>query len=409
MSRFIVLLGGYLWLTIHRPFEVWSWVGDLRVERVYMLLTIGVWALFAKKNWVNNRLNGAFAAFTLWLLAAWVTSPYFEATNQRVEDWMKICVLYILLISSVGNERDLRLVVVFFVAVIGLYLTHSLREYFGGKFEYRMGVVRMIGVDKSHGNPNALSGTIIYALPLSFALWPEFSGRRARMLLVYFMALSILCVILTGSRAGFVELCCLCVLATLMTRQRVRVLAFLLVALPVVWLSISERHQNRFLTIWDPSYGPKNAQESAELRVEFFWTGMRLWGERPVTGFGPGSFGIASGTGYSPHNLYVQILAELGTPAGLSFLAILAGFALNHLEIRRLRRGLPPHAAAFPARLSGAIMMSLILMLIQGMSGHNLYRLNWMVYGAFQAVALRCVREAAAGAGGDVRAALPPP
>ena len=32
------LLIGYMFLFIDRPFEVWPWLGDLHVERVYMLL-----------------------------------------------------------------------------------------------------------------------------------------------------------------------------------------------------------------------------------------------------------------------------------------------------------------------------------------------------------------------------------
>ena len=32
------LLIGYMFLFIDRPFEVWPWLGDLHVERIYMLL-----------------------------------------------------------------------------------------------------------------------------------------------------------------------------------------------------------------------------------------------------------------------------------------------------------------------------------------------------------------------------------
>jgi hypothetical protein len=39
------LLIGYMLLFIHRPFEVWPWLGDLHIERIYMLLTIAAWAV----------------------------------------------------------------------------------------------------------------------------------------------------------------------------------------------------------------------------------------------------------------------------------------------------------------------------------------------------------------------------
>ena len=37
------MLIGYMFLFIHRPFEVWPWLGELHVERLYMLLTLAVW------------------------------------------------------------------------------------------------------------------------------------------------------------------------------------------------------------------------------------------------------------------------------------------------------------------------------------------------------------------------------
>ena len=40
------LLVGYMFLFIDRPFEVWPWLGDLHVERVYMLFTLAVWAVY---------------------------------------------------------------------------------------------------------------------------------------------------------------------------------------------------------------------------------------------------------------------------------------------------------------------------------------------------------------------------
>ena len=54
------LLGGYMWLFIHRPFEFWTFLGDLRIERVYMIYLLAVWAVYPNKTWVPNRLHTAF-------------------------------------------------------------------------------------------------------------------------------------------------------------------------------------------------------------------------------------------------------------------------------------------------------------------------------------------------------------
>ena len=57
----IWLLGGYMWLFVHRPFEVWPWLGELQIERVYMILTVLFWAVQPNKRLVPNRIHAAFA------------------------------------------------------------------------------------------------------------------------------------------------------------------------------------------------------------------------------------------------------------------------------------------------------------------------------------------------------------
>ena len=42
----IYLLIGYMWLYIHRPFEVWPLVGTIHLERVYVLITLAYWCFY---------------------------------------------------------------------------------------------------------------------------------------------------------------------------------------------------------------------------------------------------------------------------------------------------------------------------------------------------------------------------
>ena len=126
------LLIGYMFLFIHRPFEVWSQLGDLRIERIYMLLTLVVWAAWPGKRWLSNPLHVAFAFFATAVLAAWVMSPWMEKTQPLVEDYFKVLVFYLLLVTTVHDERGLKRIVLGLLAVMGLYLTHSLREYTNG-------------------------------------------------------------------------------------------------------------------------------------------------------------------------------------------------------------------------------------------------------------------------------------
>ena len=389
----IWLLGGYTWLFIHRPFEVWPALGAWHVEKIYMIITILYWALFAEKNWVSNRLNGRFLFFWIVVAAAWVVSPYVSACQQTGENYFKMVVLYILIISTVRTERDLRFLVNAFLVSMALYMAHSLREYCAGRAVYRMGTTRMVAVDSTIGDPNSFAALIICSLPLLFAVWPLLRQSWQRGLAAGYVVLSATCVLLTGSRMGLLGLLALSAFIGLQSKRRLAIILVLAIAAPVAWTFLPSDRKERYMTIIDPSHGPANAQESAEGRTWGFLNGLKLLGERPVLGFGPGAFGKAIGNNTQAHNIYGQTLGETGAAGGLAFLGIVLGIVGNFFEARRLFRADPEHSSAFCYRLSLSVLTTMILLLIMGWAGHFLYWAIWLWFGAYQAIALHCMRR----------------
>ncbi len=384
----------YMWLFIHRPFEVWPFLGALRIERVYAIFCICYWLLlYQRKTWVSNRLNLAFAFFWLILLAAWAASP-FPNWGQRVfDDYYKYIVFYVLLMGTARTEKDLKTLALAYVVVMGIYMTHSYREFLCGRVEWRQGISRMIGVDITFNDPNTFAATILYSLPLTLAFWPEAKNVKHRVLLWSYTALTVQCIILTGSRSGFVGLVCFGLFSVRRIFRNKRLLLLFLAVVPLAWLVMPVELQNRFRTIIDPSMGPANAQSSAEGRTQGLLDGIKLWERNPVLGVGPGAFGPAVGHGMQAHNLYGQTLGETGTLGAIALLGIVYCFVANHLEIRSLSRRTPPGSGAFPLNLSSAILISVALLLIKGYGDHNLYRYTWLWFGAFQALALQCMRQ----------------
>src|SRR5262245_41415645 len=163
----IWLLGGYMWLFVHRPFEYWPALGVLQLARAYMLLMLVAWLVVPGKGWVPNRIHAALAFFTAVLSAAWVLSPYMDqpACSDVVENFFKVAVFYVLVITTVRDERGLRLLVLLFLGAVGLYMAHSMLEFLNGRYQWRMGTRRMIGVDVTFSDPNAFASTLLYALP----------------------------------------------------------------------------------------------------------------------------------------------------------------------------------------------------------------------------------------------------
>ena len=103
----IWLLGGYMWLFVHRPFEVWPALGEVQLERGYVLLMLVAWLVSPGKGFLSNRIHLALALFTLTITAGWMLSPYADMPGcaDVVENYFKVIVFYVLLITTVRDER----------------------------------------------------------------------------------------------------------------------------------------------------------------------------------------------------------------------------------------------------------------------------------------------------------------
>lgn len=386
------LLIGYMFLFIDRPFEVWPWLGDLHIERVYMLFTLAVWAFYPNKRWLPNLQHAAYAGFAAAVIACWIASPWSAQGQPIVEDWFKIVVFYVLLVTTIHDERGLKHVAAGFLAVMGLYLLHSFREYLNGRHTYRMGISRMIGVDSTLGDPNSFGASIVFALPLVVAFWRcGLGGRWGKLALTGYFGLSVLCILLTGSRSSLLGLLLWCAIAVWGTQYRFRALAAVLVAAPLAFVALPDSLQNRFETIINPEVGPKNAQESGEGRLYGLTRGFELLQEFPLSGVGPGAWRPATSTKLESHNLYGQLMGELGFLGIGSFAMLLACFAFNLRAIRQSRSFSEDHRSDFVFQLSTAVGIGVFLLLFMGNFGHNLFRFTWLWYGGFLIIARACI------------------
>jgi len=400
----IWLLGGYMWLFIHRPFEVWPVLGTLQIERMYMIAVLVFW-LFSPKGLVLNRNHGVTALFSIFLFMSWILSPYMDAKScsETIEDYFKVLVFYILMSTTVRDERSLKLLITLFLGAVGLYMAHSFWEFLCGRYQYRMGIRRMIGVDTTFGDPNTFASSLLYTVPLALSLWATKPGILMRRLLGGYLLGVCMCVVLTGSRTGFVGLC-ICGLLTLLLSVRRKALVLVMgglggvMVLGVAAVALPSELQNRYLTIIDPSYGPKNAAVSANSRLEFFLEAVRAWQRSPVIGHGPRSFDVIGGHKMGSHNLYGQVLCEMGVLGALAFAAYVVCFLLNWLEVRRYYREQPEQSRDFLFHLSRNLAVLLVLLLLCGFAGHSLYRYNWRWFAAFQAIAAHCIRKRQQGA-----------
>jgi hypothetical protein len=293
----------------------------------------------------------------------------------------------------VHDEKNLRRVTLAVLAVMAGFMLHSLWEYHNGRHEYRMGIVRMIAVDRSLGDPNSFGNSIAYSLPFLVPFWRCGGSRGLRVFLAGYLALAALCVVLTGSRSSFLGLLLFAALTIWQSPwRRVGMLLGVLLA-PLLWAALPAEYQTRFETIIHPEVGPANAQTSAQGRIDGLYTGIRLWGEFPATGCGPGAWIPASHSKIESHSLPGQVMGELGGLGVLTFGAVLACLWLNLRRVRASYRRHPEWGDDFPRLLAQALGVAVFLLMFLGLFAHNLYRFSWIWDAGFLVITCHCVRQ----------------
>lgn len=384
------LLIGYMFLFIHRPGEIWTILADLHIERLYIFAVFLVW-LVQPKRWLPNPQHFAYFLFAFVVAGCWAMSPFAEQGQQVVEDWFKILVFYLLFVTLIHDEEKLRLMALGFVFVMGVYMSHSFKEFLGGRHMYRMGISRMVGVDTSQGDPNSFGASIVFALPFAALFWNTAKSKWIRFGALMYFCLSTGCILLTGSRSSLLGLVLWTGIIIMRSRRRWLGVALAIAGSPILFLALPDSLQTRFETIINPEVGPANARTSGEGRLQGLETGVALWMQSPGTGIGPGAWRPATGSLIESHNLYGQILGETGSAGALAFVAILVCYAVNLRWMKQAQRRQPERRDDFVFQLSGAVGMGIFLMLFEGNFGHNLFRHNWLWYGGFLIIARYCV------------------
>jgi O-antigen ligase len=249
-------------------------------------------------------------------------------------------------------------------------------------------------VDHTLGDPNSFGASIVYSLPFLSFFWVYWDRGWKRWLLGAYLLLSVGCILLTGSRSSLLGAIVWGGLLLMQSRHKTLAAVMLGLLACSSWFVLPDSLRTRFETIVDPSVGPANAQESGMGRIEGLINGVALLGRFPVSGCGPGAWRPATGSPIESHNLYGQVMGEMGAVGVLAFGGLVVTL-LTHL--RKLKRITNPEHGPTPDAnlhaLARAMVSSLFLLLFLGFFGHNLYRYNWAWYAAFTAVALGVCHE----------------
>jgi len=374
---------GYLFLMIFRPFEYWLWLGDLRIERIYMIILIITVAIWPDKKYFHHSIT----VFLMIFLAVLCFSAIFAYRSDRawyqVWEYFKQIILYFILILAVRNKRDFRILVIAFIVITGIYVGKSLWEFLlYGRHVYRMGIRRLIGIDQTYSDPNTFAATIVYSLPFAWALLNTKPSKWLKIVLITYGTIAIISIGFTGSRSGMLSFILFLILIWMRGRKKIIGVVGMIVFLISAWILLPTEYKMRFKTIFDDTINPI-ATESAYSRIEQVKMGIKLFKMRPIAGWGPGnapyiSHEIAGAEReIQLHNLEAQTMAELGLLGLLSFFSFVFILFYTKRKTQQILN-LSKSKDIFLEQIAIACSNTLVLLLFDGLFGHNLYRYTWL-------------------------------
>jgi O-antigen ligase len=335
----------------------------------------------------GGRMSGLLFAYMAIIPLSLLWTIDVPATQRAVFDVAKLLVVYVAIQSALDTRGRLRT----FFAVAALA---SAAPAFGGIRIWLEGENLVEGF-RTHwygvfADPNRLAMNLIVVLPMTLAMISLARRRWARLLFAVIAAAQIAAIVLTHSRSGTVA-ATLAVGLYLLRGNLRRVARGAVVAfvLAVGVVALAPR------SFWDRSATITAFEDDASMAGrERAWSVLRvIFDERPLSGVGAGGF-IHSWERYAPlsaggrhlvaHNVFMEILGELGIVALLAFFGFVAALVGRLWLAGRDEKG-GIEARVVLAALGGYMVMELI----------NGYSMSWWLYVLF-ACACAALRHQAA-------------
>ena len=337
-------------------------------------------------------------------LIAWaiLTVPFSnwpgESVSFLLEVYSKTLAIFWLLSHTVNTLARLRRVAWALTLMTVPMAATALGNFISGTFtsDSTQAVNRIVGYDASlTGHPNGLALMLNLILPFSVALFLIARKTVVRAGLLAVIALDVIAVVLTFSRAGFLTMATTFTMYLWKLRKRpeggwaVGALVIALVCLPL----LPSSYLDRVSTILNKDSDPTG---SSQERWRDMVAAASLVVQNPIVGAGIGTDVLALNEARGPywldlHNVYLVYAVELGLPGLVLFLMLLVACMKSTMSVQVRSAGVPALRELFC--LAEAIQISLIAFAVAALFDTGAYQLTFY-YIAGLAVAAKPVYEA---------------
>ena len=279
------------------------------------------------------------------------------------------------------------------------YLTGTfLNQYWGlaqTKYMNIVGETNGYRISGPVGDPNFFAMIMVALVPFGLERLIHEKKWWLRLLALLALVISVLTVIFTFSRGGFVALAVTAVVALFVFPPRLKSLPIILVVILALWLVVPAEYTSRIFTLSDVvtelDSGLRTEDMSLRGRASESISAWLMFEDHPFLGVGWKNFSLhyqeyAQKVGLAPsaeeraaHNLYLEVAAETGLVGigvfSLLLIVMLRGVAVNAKKLRVAGK-------VQAAGMASAVFLSLVGYLSASMFVHGAYpRFFWLLAG----------------------------
>jgi putative inorganic carbon (hco3(-)) transporter len=300
--------------------------------------------------------------------------------NDRV---IKFALLSFFIYAATNTVEDLRVIIgCMLLAWLKMGSEGFLGWYTGSLVWENQGIPRLHGSTAMFGHPNSYSGFAVGCLPFAIFLLMAVKSNLLRLGLVTLIAFSLLIIVVTGSRTGYVAVV-IGAAYFFFTLKAGKMKTLLLVSATLLATInfVPDEYKERFASIYT---GKEKEGRSSETRLVIIQDALEMYAHYPL-GVGVQAFSKVRmdmfGRFQNTHNLYLEVLTNIG-PIGfiVFFVFVYKLVKQNVSNISRIRGA--PFAQVnrtFLTNISKAVIGFILVRLLLGLFGMDLYEIYWWI------------------------------
>lgn len=315
--------------------------------------------------------------------------------HTGIPNLIKAAIFFYFTIALIDSERKLKIYMTTFLAsqffriLEPLYL-HLTDGYWGSQTYIGDGEMmeRLAGSPYDVINPNGLAFVIVSVLPF-FHYLSLSSSPKVKML--YLLALPVLLytLVLTASRSGFLALVVILLVIFMKSRRKLTLAIIIGVAAVAIFSSLTDIQKERYFSITQKD---ARGAESAKGRIEGIFESFKVAMNKPIIGHGLGTSLEATfnaiGVAQPAHNLYAEIMQELGLFGLLIFLFFI-GSIISNFRTSRMRVYADPRQSFYLKNVTVAMGVWLVMNIFFSFASYGLSSYEWYLFAGLSVVVRR--------------------